>query len=431
MALPTGSIYEIRWKEICPWLVLAKAWRVSLLVRVLAYSWAGLLLTQWGWHLCMNSWSDVDQSERVSVNALDLTEGISLPGLDASERRLLRLRSLAQTGLPTSVRATRTARSEPHPLAWLRLHLAEHSFGPFIEGWRALSRPFVKAFQFDASVGDVVRLLVCGLWGIAVWAIFGSAIARTSARYCTREEIITPIGAGRAALTKWPSTAGAALIPLLIAGVLVLPLALIGLLMRADTLAMFAGFFWLLSLVWGFGIAVVLIAVWFGWPLMWATVAVERSDAFDAASRTAAYVYQRPLRLIFYVIVASLLGVVGHLLVAGFTAAASYLADWSVSWGSGAERFVELAAVANNGVEPPLSGSEAFASAAIGFWKSMLASLSASYPLAYLFSASVGIYLLLRMDIDATEMDEITVDAGEDTVTHEPHLDEANAAGVN
>ena len=52
MSQPTGSIYEIRWNELCPWLVLAKALRVSLLIRVLGYAWLGLLLTQWGWSVC-------------------------------------------------------------------------------------------------------------------------------------------------------------------------------------------------------------------------------------------------------------------------------------------------------------------------------------------------------------------------------------------
>ena len=427
MALPTGSIYEIRWNELCPWLVLAKAWRVSLLVRVLAYAWAGLLLTQWGWQACQYFWNSDDQSGRISVTTIYPSDIMDIRELRASERRLL-ASSLFQSDRTSRSQRIRALLSEPHPLAWLRIHLAEHSFGPLIEGWRTLSLPFVKLFQSDASLGDVVRLLICGLWAIAVWAIFGSAIARTSARYCTREEIITPLAAGRAAIIKWPSTAGSPLIVLLLAAALVIPLALVGLLIRADLLAMFAGFFWLLSLVWGFGIAVVLIAVWFGWPLMWATIAVERSDAFDAASRTAAYVYQRPLRLIFYVVVASVLGAVGHLLVAGFTAAANYLTDWSTSWGAGLERMVELTKIADDGVEPTLSGSATLAAEAIDFWQSMLTTLAAAYPLAYLFSASVGIYLLVRMDIDSTEMDEIIADPGEDVLPHELHLDEPSAA---
>jgi hypothetical protein len=426
MALPPGSIYEIRWNELCPWLVLAKAWRVSLLVRVLAYAWAGLLLTQWGWQACQYLWSEVDQAERVSVTTIYPSDIMDIRELRASERRLV-ASSLFHAD-PARMRQIRSTIFEPHPLAWLRYHLAEHSFGPLIEGWRSLSLPFVKAFQFDSSFSDLLRLTICGLWAIGVWGIFGSAIARTSARYCTREEIITPVAAGRAALVKWPSTAGAPLIPLLFAGALVLPLVLLGAVMRADLLAMFAGFFWLVALVWGFAVAVVLIAVWFGWPLMWATVAVERSDAFDAASRTAAYVYQRPLRLIFYVIVASVLGAVGHLIVAGFTAAVSYLADWCVSWGAGAERMLELTTPITDGVEPAVAGSAAWAVGAIEFWKSMLTTLTAAYPFAYLFSSGIGIYLLMRRDIDSTEMDEITADPGEEAQSPELRLDEAGAA---
>jgi hypothetical protein len=155
--------------------------------------------------------------------------------------------------------------------------------------------------------------------------------------------------------------------------------------------------------------------LWFGWPLMWATIAVERSDAFDAAARTASYVYQRPLRLVFYVLVASLLGVAGQLIVSGFAAAGSYLTDWAVSWGAGSERMAQLASPPGGDIAPTLEGSAALASQSIRFWKHALYAVAAAYPLAFLFSASVGIYLLLRLQIDSTEMDEIVLDAADET----------------
>lgn len=408
----TGSIHEIRWNELCPWLILAKSWRVSLLVRVLVYAWLGLLFTQWGWRACGSLWGDSEAPERVSVTTIYPPSITDSRELKALERRLL-ASSLFQTDSIRG-RKTRATISEPHPLAWLRTHIAQHSLGPLIEGWRALSLPFVKAFQMDASFSDVSRLAICGLWAIAVWGVFGGAIARTAARYCTREEIITPIAAGRAAVTAWPSTTGAPSIVLLFVIALTLPLAVLGLLMRADLLAMVAGILWVLALVWGFAMGIVVIAVWFGWPLMWATIAVERSDAFDAASRAAAYVYQRPLRLAFYIFVASILGIVGQLIVSGFAAAASYFAVWSTSWGTGTERIIALSTAANDGVEPTFTGSAALASNLITFWESMLATLAAAYPLAYLFSMAVGIYLLLRLDIDSTEMDEITATGDEE-----------------
>ena len=375
MSQPTGSIYEIRWHELCPWLVLAKALRVSLFVRVLLYAWLGLIVTQWGWSGLSGMLADEN---------LNLLSPIAYPNLNV--------------------------RSE-----FLSDHFEQHGSGPLIAGWTWLSSPVVHIFQLQKTPLQVFQLLLCGGWAIAVWGIFGGAIARTAARYLTREEIIGPLAAGRAALTKWPSTAGAPIIALVFAALMAIPLAIVGILMRVDLFAMVAGFLWIFLLVWSLLLAIVLVALWFGWPLMWATIAVERSDAFDAASRTAAYVYQRPLRLVFYVAIATLLGIFGQLVVSGFAAAGSHLAEWAVSWGAGNERIAQLAAEPIPGDSlPTLAGSAALAEQSIAFWNRMLATVAAAYPLAYLFSASVAIYLLLRLHVDSTEMDEIVVDAGEE-----------------
>ena len=51
MNQPSGALYEIRWNEVCPSLVLVRALRVSVMVRVLMLAMAGVVLTQWGWSL--------------------------------------------------------------------------------------------------------------------------------------------------------------------------------------------------------------------------------------------------------------------------------------------------------------------------------------------------------------------------------------------
>jgi hypothetical protein len=50
------------------------------------------------------------------------------------------------------------------------------------------------------------------------------------------------------------------------------------------------------------------------------------------------------------------------------------------------------------------------AAKAIRFWKSLLGSLAAGYQAGFLFVAAVGVYLLLRKDIDGAEMDEVYVE---------------------
>ncbi len=382
MMHPSGSIYEIRWNELCPWLVLAKALRVSLLIRVLVYAWLGLIATQWGW------------------SAIESMAGNSQPQLER----------LAIDPMTVEARM-----SDAENFGWQNDFWFRYPQGPLARAWSWLSWPIVLVFHQNTTFVSAFFKLLCGLWAIAVWALFGGMIARTSARYCTRDEIISPRQSARVAFTKWPSTAGGPLIALLFALLMTIPLAIAGILLRIDLLAMVGGMLWILALVWGVLLAIVLVALWFGWPLMWATIAVEQSDAFDAASRTAAYIYQRPLRLVFYVFVASVLGIFGQLIVSGFAAAGSHLTDWAVSWGAGNARIGQLAGPPISGdVSPTLSGSAALAARSISFWKEMLASMAGAYSLAYLFSASVGIYLLLRLHVDSTEMDEILLDANED-----------------
>ena len=58
--------------------------------------------------------------------------------------------------------------------------------------------------------------------------------------------------------------------------------------------------------------AILLLGALVGWPLMWATVSVEGTDAFDALSRSYAYTYHRPWRLLWYVLFAGFLAVREH-----------------------------------------------------------------------------------------------------------------------
>ena len=87
---------------------------------------------------------------------------------------------------------------------------------------------------------------------------------------------------------------------------------------------------------------ILLMGVLLGWPLMWATISVEGTDSFDALNRTYAYVFQRPLRYFFYVIVAALIGWLGWFVVENFAASVIWLASWAASWGAGSARMQEL-----------------------------------------------------------------------------------------
>jgi hypothetical protein len=245
-----------------------------------------------------------------------------------------------------------------------------------------------------------------------VWGLFGGAIARIAAVYLTYGETIGPLAALRASARRWRSTVGAPLLVALAALLLALPLALAGLLLRFDVMALLLGLTWIVAIVAGAALAVVALGLAFGWPLMFSTVAVERTDAFDAISRGFAYLFQRPLHLLFYVVVASLLGMLAQVAVELAVTATTVATDAAVSVGAGEGRLGDLG-VDGNGVSPDVSDVGAFGGAAIQFWTGALRAAAVYFPLAYFWPATTAIYLLLRRGVDGAEMTDVEFDEGE------------------
>ncbi|MEO0529075.1 MAG: hypothetical protein AAF266_00720 [Planctomycetota bacterium] len=133
--------------------------------------------------------------------------------------------------------------------------------------------------------------------------------------------------------------------------------------------------------------AVVIVGV--SWPLLVGAIAVDRSDAFEAASRQLAYATQRPLRAAFYVGIAVVLG---YVLSVPLELLLYVTQDWLSLATAGKEAEVMQTAPA---------GFDLAARVLRGF-----------YP-AYFFSAATAIYLLLRHDIDGQPLDEMAASGGQ------------------
>ena len=199
--------------------------------------------------------------------------------------------------------------------------------------WLYLTRPFINMFHGDLTPVGFLYLLLCGVWELLVWGLFGGAITRIAALKFTRDEAPDLPGRLKHAFSKLPSYSLAPLIALAGAAVFGMQLVVLGCVMRLDVLALVAGFAWPFVLLLGLLMAILLIGALAGWPLMWATVSVEGTDAFDALSRSYAYTYQRPLRLLWYVLFAAILAAVSMFVVKLFAASAIALGNWSVDWG--------------------------------------------------------------------------------------------------
>jgi hypothetical protein len=375
MSIQPGVVTAVRWSELCPWLLLVKALRVAVLLRVLLLAAAGVWATQWGW------WA---------------IEGAFLP---ESGGALARITEPAQPSLIEMRPYESWSQKE-----WL---------GPLLIGWAWLLQPLTHLAGVTSAKGAFCLVLE-GVWVMAVWALFGGAIARIAALYLARGEMLGPFAALKAATLKWPSTFAAPSFCFGILSIFALLLIFVGLLIRVGFLAFLAGLVWPIVIALGVVLAVIAIGLLVGWPFMWSTVAAERSDAFDAVSRGYAFAFQRPLHLAFFVAVATILGVLAQQavdVVVGGSLTAIYR---TMQIGAGYEN----EALLRDEEVPQVNRARGLAGAGdklMRFWNGALASVAKTFPLAYLWPAAMGIYLLLRRLIDSTELGEVAFDEGPPT----------------
>jgi hypothetical protein len=210
---------------------------------------------------------------------------------------------------------------------------------------------------------------------------------------------------------KWLPAFNSVLFVLVGVFALSVPGALLGLAMRTGWGLAFAGAVWPLVLLGAVVLAILVVGVIAGWPLMVACVGVERGDSFQAISTAFSYLYQRPLHYAFYAAVALLVSI-PTLLVAGlFAHATADLAMWATSFGMGHERTVAVL----DGLAAAGPAADAWGVRAIRFWSRGLETLLSSFGWGYFWAIATAAYLLLRQDVDGTELDEVVLDepAGE------------------
>jgi hypothetical protein len=286
-------------------------------------------------------------------------------------------------------------------------------------------------------------LILCGLWELLVWGLFGGAITRIAALKFTRDEAPSMFAALKHAAVKLPSYSLPPLIALGGTAVFALQLVVVGLLMNFSIFAFLIALIWPFVLLLGLLMAFLLLGALAGWPLMWATVSVEGTDGFDALSRSYAYVYHRPWRLLWYVLFAGFLAVASMFVVKLFASSAVTLGNWSLDWGlnettlqtvvaprptPNASPELPMLEVVPGGAAPdraiaptttaaPLpepTGLWAATKSVIGFWKSLVAALVAGYQAGFLWVSAVGIYLLLRRDIDGVQLNEVYLEQADE-----------------
>jgi hypothetical protein len=366
-----GRITSVAWTEICPWLIIFRTFRLAIRVRFLVIAAVAILATTAGWDMLGRMFSGIDDPHLQQ----------SIAGFTS------------QGGCPWTALTGVVPDSPGYP--------GPQAGNSIAVAWTQLSTPLRRVFSLEASLAEMVFWLSCGLWTVLIWSFAGGAITRTAAVQLAAEEKLGWPSMCGYVLARWRSYFAAPLFPFLGVLLVTIPILLLGLLLRTNATAWIAGLLWFLPLAGSVLVAVLMLGLLFGWPLMWAAISSEGSDSFDALSRSYAYVSQRPLQCLSYVFVAAAFGGLGWLLVMNFAAGVVHLAYWSASFGAGSEPVIAIV----DG--DPSAGAGA---SVLRFWTGCVKILAVGYLYSYFWTAATAIYFVLRRDVDATEMDEVFLD---------------------
>ncbi|HEV7283180.1 MAG TPA: hypothetical protein VGN57_23445 [Pirellulaceae bacterium] len=391
-----GTILRaIAWNDLFPWLLLLRTFRLSISLTVMALATLGTLLTPVGW------WAAEALFVSPEMRQVDATDDMVSDSLSewAEDRRRI-VDRIEPADVPDS-----------YPL----LVEKQWTFGAaWEEAWRGLALPFLRISEpfrmllvTNGNPATYAYFLMGGLWTLLVWSLFGFAICRRAALYLGREEKIGFVESLTFAARRLFASWTAPLYPFLGMIPFAVVLFAAGLLMRTDLGAAIVGALWIFALLAGLAVALLFLGWFFGWPLMWPTLAAEGSDAFDALGRSYAFTFQRPLHYFFYVCLAAAIGAFAFTFVRFFGDAVLYLTHYLATWGMGIERATELA-MAN--AAPDATGPLAFAADAMQFFDAGVRVLQEAFLYAFFFSSMTAIYLLLRKDVDHTELDDLYSD---------------------
>jgi hypothetical protein len=307
-------------------------------------------------------------------------------------------------------------------------------FFTFVMTPLATGRQFVAlviAYWQEAWLFALVNTVV----GVAIWAWIGGAVARMAAVRFAREESVPLKKALAFSCRKWLSFAASPLIPfvaLVFVGILTgaltgVPLSLFWRVGEVIVPLLFG-----LTLIGGLLMALIFIGGAFSVGLQWPTIAAEGSDAFDAISRSVAYISSRPWRYLWYTIYTAIYGCLTFIFVkfVGFlmlwlTHHAVTFFSWG--WGDKADKLVQLWAEPTWAYPWPRAGAdalvpgaelqhwtEAFGSVVILIFVWIAFGLMVAFLLSFCLNAQTIIYFLLRRSVDATDIEEVYVEEAEE-----------------
>jgi len=183
----------------------------------------------------------------------------------------------------------------------------------------------------------VWKLVVVGVWLLALWTIVAGAIARVYAVRIARDE---SIGASDALAFSVSNLAASVKAPLFAAAAAALALGVAALAGAGSAVPGVGPFLEIvlhpLALLAGLFVVVVAVGGMFGLPVMQAALATERNGALDAISRTFSYVFTRPVAYVVSVGIVTVVAAVISRFGAAFILIATRAMQFGGSWNADA-----------------------------------------------------------------------------------------------
>jgi hypothetical protein len=248
---------------------------------------------------------------------------------------------------------------------------------------------------------------------LCVLAIGGGALSRMSATQIAGQERLRVRTALGFSVGHWVRFALAIALPLVLALLIAGVLVVLGLLMAVPWLDIIGGALYGIGILLGFVIAFLLLGYAAGFSLLVPAVACENCDPGDAMQRSFAYVINRPLHLLFYMVLGLIGLVIGYLVVAfiaatmlNLTAALTgALHDHPALTPAGGHTVFDLARTPRPIVFESWHGT--MTGWFVHLWETIVVCLVVGYVIVYYYSASTIIYLLMRRAADGQNIEEI------------------------
>jgi hypothetical protein len=380
-----GVVRQISWRDLFPWLILLRTFRIAISPSLLALATLAVLILPIGWRAA----------------------GIVFLPRPGGAHFLAPRHEIPQAG-------PRSQLDDYLPIA-VREYFPQASTA-VVEAYLDLAEPLARLFQLRLTVRELAYYVAGAIWTLLIWAFVGGVITRRAVVQLGTEIPLGIQATATYAARRYLWYFLAPLYPLLGVLLLVIPIALLGLPLRLHlgVGGLLAGLLWIFVALAGVAAMLLLGGLIFGWPLMWPTISAERDgDPFEAFSRSFSYVYGRPLHYVFYVLIALAFGALCWAVVEGAAALVQEFGFWALAWGGGGKRVERLreAALLAMHVRPRTDDGLFNAGATlIGLVLYLIDCVARAFRYTFFWSVASAIYLLLRQDVDDKEMDEIYLD---------------------